>query len=930
MTSLKNVQNFFILPVKLFFHSDEVAFNRESLGSLFTDEAGRITRYEYDEWLNLTRTVYPDGSEVSSEYEHTYNRKISETDENGVVTRYQYDAAGNLTQKTEAEGTAEERIIDYTYNTDGNLLTITRRGQGGNPDAITEMTYDAVGNLTSVTDPQGGITQFTEHDAMGNVLKKIDARGKTWLYEYDDAGRLTRVTDPLSHATEMFYDAVGNKIREVDPEGRERQFEYDSRNNMIQSTVLVDPADETKNLVTRFEYDAEWRLLKQIDPEGKEVLYTYDADGRLAATTDGAGNVISMEYAEGEAGCASCGAGTGAADQPSRIVYPTFEKTFNYDARGRKTVETDVLSETEALTTSFSFDPGGNLIAKTDKNNKTTGYAYDALNRLATVTDPLLNDTTYTYDERDNLVALTDAESQTTQFEYDLNNRLVKETRPMGQETHYDYDDAGNLVEKIDAKNQRTEYNYDDAGRLEQINYFSSDDPVNPVKTVVFTYDLAGNLTGYDDGTTSAVYAYDPAGRKVSETVAYTQTLSLGYTYQYYKNGLKKTFTGQDGVTYTYTYDEANRLTGVQIPNTGMITVSAYDWNRPSEMTLPGGTKRTYTYDPLLRIKQITAKDPGQNTVLDYAYSYDTMDNITEKTTGHGAYDYGYDDLYRLVSTDNPSQADEAYSYDGVGNRLTSAEYDDWDYNPNNELQAYDGVTFEYDKNGNTVRKTDNGVVTEYVYNTEDRLVEVRKSGSLTASYYYDPFGSRLWKDVGGVRTYFIYADEGLVAETDGSGAVTKTYGYKPGSTWTTDPLFMKEGGKYYFYHNDHLGTPQKMTAVNGAVVWAALYSSFGEAQLLPMSTVENNLRFAGQYYDSETGLHYNYYRYYDPKSGRYFRKDPIGAIGGINIYLYSLSNPNLYSDPFGLKVEGRCTYVSGGEHAKSGAVMVWTSRGRA
>ena len=609
-----------------------------------------------------------------------------------------------------------------------------------------------------------------------------------------------------------------------------------------------------------------------------------------------------MEYAEGEAGCASCGTGTGTADQPSRIVYPTFEKIFGYDARGRKTAETDVLSETEALTTSFSFDPAGNLVARTDKGNKTTGYAYDALNRLVTVTDPLLNDTTYTYDERDNLIALTDAENQTTHFEYDRNNRLVTEARSLGEATLYEYDHAGNLVEKTDAKDQRTAYTYDDAGRLVQIDYFAADPPAAPVKTVVFSYDRAGNLTGYDDGTTSAVYAYDPAGRKVSETVAYTQGLSLGYTYEYYKNGLKKTFTGPDGVIYTYSYDEANRLTGIQIPDTGMITVSAYDWNRPAEMTLPGGTRRTYAYDPLMRIRQITTRDPGQNTVLDYSYTYDNMDNITEKATEHGAYDYGYDDLYRLVSADNPTQDDEAYTYDGVGNRLTSAEHADWDYNANNELEGYDGVTFAYDANGNTTRKTDDGVVTEYVYNTEDRLSEVRDgSGSLIVSYYYDPFGRRLWKDVGGVRTYFFYADEGLVAEADGSGTKTKTYGYKPGSTWTTDPLFMTEGGKYYFYHNDHLGTPQKMTAVNGAVVWEARYSSFGESQVLLTSTVENNLRFPGQYYDEETRLHYNWHRYYNPIIGKYLRTDPIGLEGGDNLYLYTKNNPIILTDPYGL-----------------------------
>jgi RHS repeat-associated protein len=171
----------------------------------------------------------------------------------------------------------------------------------------------------------------------------------------------------------------------------------------------------------------------------------------------------------------------------------------------------------------------------------------------------------------------------------------------------------------------------------------------------------------------------------------------------------------------------------------------------------------------------------------------------------------------------------------------------------------------------------------------------------LISSYYYDPFGRRLWKEVAGVRTYFVYADEGLVAEVDVAGNVVRSYGYKPGSTWSTDPLFMKVGGEYYFYQNDHLGTPQKLTAVNGAVVWSTKYSSFGEADVGISSSITNNLGFAGQYFDSETGLHYNWHRYYDPKTGRYLTPDPIGLQGGINLYAYVLNDPINAVDPLGL-----------------------------
>lgn len=144
-------------------------------------------------------------------------------------------------------------------------------------------------------------------------------------------------------------------------------------------------------------------------------------------------------------------------------------------------------------------------------------------------------------------------------------------------------------------------------------------------------------------------------------------------------------------------------------------------------------------------------KDLGKNILLNYQYNYDRMDNITDKITQHGDYGYGYDDLYRLTTVDNTETADlddEGFTYDKVGNRLTSAEtMGDWGYNGNNELTGYDDAAFEYDANGNMAKKTVDGVVTSYVYNIEDRLTEVWNgeagSGSLTATYYYDPLGRR-------------------------------------------------------------------------------------------------------------------------------------------------------------------------------------------
>ncbi|MCD4677664.1 MAG: RHS domain-containing protein, partial [Desulfobacula sp.] len=421
-----------------------------------------------------------------------------------------------------------------------------------------------------------------------------------------------------------------------------------------------------------------------------------------------------------------------------------------------------------------------------------------------------------------------------------------------------------------------------------------------------FDYDIACNLLKKTDRRQKEThYVYDDLNRKLAETINFGPfEKTLAYTW--YKNNLKKTFTAPGSTTYQYAYNESNQLSGIEIPGLGTIFHGSYKWTRPETTLLPGGSSNTRTYDALMRTQSITIKDPGSNPIMEYSYTFDPMDNITAKTTEHGDYQYTYDNLYRLTESDNPEipeLADETFIYDPVGNRLTSSDTTgDWTYNNNNELETRDNTSYVYDANGNMTQKTVSGVVTMFFYNLEDRLERVEtESGTIIAAYGYDPFGRRLWKEVSGTRTYYCYSDEGLIGEYDAAGTEIKAYGWKPGSTWGTDPLFMKIGTEYYFYHNDHLGTPQKMTAVNGAVVWSAKYSSFLKANVDPLSIITNNLRAGGQYYDDETGLHYNYQRYYDPIIGRYIKEDPIGFDGGINFYNYVFSNPTSLFDPYGL-----------------------------
>ena len=121
------------------------------------------------------------------------------------------------------------------------------------------------------------------------------------------------------------------------------------------------------------------------------------------------------------------------------------------------------------------------------------------------------------------------------------------------------------------------------------------------------------------------------------------------------------------------------------------------------------------------------------------------MDNIVNKATEHGPYAYNYDSLYRLVRAEGGPLTAESFSYDPVGNRLASSAANNWTYNANNELQSYNGASFQFDLNGNTTQKNDNGTIQNFLYNEDDRLTEVKDgNGTLIATYYYDPFGRRV------------------------------------------------------------------------------------------------------------------------------------------------------------------------------------------
>ncbi|MCH5501586.1 RHS repeat-associated core domain-containing protein, partial [Pseudomonas syringae] len=167
-------------------------------------------------------------------------------------------------------------------------------------------------------------------------------------------------------------------------------------------------------------------------------------------------------------------------------------------------------------------------------------------------------------------------------------------------------------------------------------------------------------------------------------------------------------------------------------------------------------------------------------------------------------------------------------------------------------------------------------------------------------SYKYDAFGRRIEKTVDGHTTEFLWQGERLIAESADNRY--RTYIYEPG---TFRPLAMLDGegplkATPFYYQLDHLGTPQELTDYSGEIMWSAKYRAYGNLATLDIAEIDNPLRFQGQYFDAETGLHYNRHRYYNPGTGRFLTPDPIKLAGGLNNYQY-VPNPTGWVDPLGL-----------------------------
>ncbi len=738
-------------------------------------------------------------------------------------------------------------LIAFTYDANGNVLTID--GPRTDVSDVTTFTYDAMGNRATMSvDPDGAgpapaqVTQFTS---------------------YDNSGRILSMTDPNGIVTDMTYDARGR---------------------LLTRTVAAGTGSAA---TTTFEYDGVGNVTKIVLPSNNELNYTYDAAQRLTRITDRQGHYIQYTL--------------------DNLGNRTKEEVFQNNGTLRRT-QTRVFDQLSRMIQSiggenqlsvFGYDGNGNQISVLDPLNRNSTSEYDGLQRLIKQTDPDTNDTQYAYDARDNLTSVTDPRGLTTTYTYNGLDDLTQLTSPDTGTTTYTYDDAGNRTSQTDARNITTNYKYDALNRLIQIEY-----PGQAGLNIDFIYDTIcvhckGRLREIQDNTGRYVYAYSRLGEvTLARRVSQGQIYDTRYTYDKAGNNTKITYPS--GKEIQYVYNSIKRVKEVKLIDGATTTTLANNivyrmFGPMQKVEFGNGLITTSNYD--MDYRQLNSRTLP---LIDYRYIYDEANNITSwrniANTSENQ-DFIYDNLDRLTSADG-NYGLINYTYDAVGNRLTKTDNgntDTYAYKPTrhhlDDITDANSVVTDYN---HTAAGSINRIGTDtYGYSKTGRMANAI-IGGIKTTYRYDGKGQRTLKteDATGNKTLYHYDEAGqLIAETQADGTTIREYIYLNGQ-----PIAMLENNNLYYYHLDHLGTPQMMTDATQTVVWQANYDPFGNATVA-VNTVTNNIRFPSQYFDSETGLHYNILRDYDPGTGRYMQSDSIGLTGGLNTYLYALANSTRYID---------------------------------
>ncbi len=735
--------------------------------------------------------------QLKYQFEGSTGRLLGVADRNGNQTKLGYAAKGLLETITDPAG----RKITLAYNAEG--LVESAKDPMGN---TVKYAYEE-GTLAKVTLPGEAKSRWQYHyDGFHEMTSMTDGRGGTTSNEYDGSRRVTTQTDPAEHKLKFEYESFHTKITNNTTGGVTDErftsddepltitrgfgtasastttFAYDASNDLLSVT-------DGNNHKTKYTYDTTANRTSMVDPDEHETKWAYNTTHDIVATTTPNGEQTKItrdSHGNAETVARPAPGGltqtTTYAYEPNgnlKSVVDPLKHTWSYEynTQGDRTGETD--PENDKRTFAYNEDsqetstvsPSGNVKGG-EPSKFTTKIERDQQGRQLKITDPIAHTVKYTYDGDGNVATVTDANSHTTTYTYNADNRKTIVKEPEGNTTETGYDGEGRVTTQTDGNKHTTTYTRNPLGEITEIK-----DPIGRVTKK--EYDAAGNLIALIDAAgRTTKYTYDPANRL--KEVVYSDGVTPTVKYEYDAGGNRIQMTDGTGKT-TYIYDQLDRLIA-STDGHGDSTGYEYDLaSNQTKLTYPGGSLVTRAYDNAGRLLSVT--DPSKNTTT---FTYNPNSDLTTTTFPKGtgeqdktAYNNA-DQQTKITMTGNSLKvlASVAYTRDGDGQvtsttttGLPGTASTSETYDTNNRLKKAGSTAYTYDAANNPTKLGSN-------LSTYDNASQVKTSGATT--YTYDQLGERTSATPKGAQTTtFGYDQAGNLTQVKQSKAsLNDTYTY--------------------------------------------------------------------------------------------------------------------------------------------------------
>ncbi|HEY0922273.1 RHS repeat-associated core domain-containing protein [Rheinheimera pacifica] len=889
------------------------------------DSLGNYLQLYYDRFNRLSRIDYTRKRGIELYYnaagQLSHIEAVEQTNEGlkplGVVlARYHYDEQHDLISATEQAGQTEH----YAYK--GHLLAVRQRAsgfkhyfswQGEGPSARCSRNwgddgyydysfeYDDSQRLTTSTDSRGQRWQYFHNDR-NQLIKKVAPDGATWLYSWNSLGKKSAETAPDGGITRYYFNEQGQLITVEQPDGAISHFQY---NELGQRCGYTDA--EGRSWLR--DYTAGGLLKAETRPDGSISRYQYNQDGQLVQLQHADGRL--EQYLWNDEGQLLA---RKRADALTR---------YSYDKLGRLNGMVDaaaLVSEYQrndagkiisvrqypeqqpelAITEQFSYDAAGRLISKRNAATEQTQWLYEGLSQPAQQVLPDGSNLQYEYDKERNLTAIMRSDGARYQLDYDGQERPVKLQGFDGRVQQYQYDISGNVSALQDGSKRQLRVKRDSRGRIiEQTALYGQQLSSNH-----FHYDKLGRPLRASNAQRKLRFAYHANGQLSEHWQDDWRTV-----HQYNNTGLRQSTLLPDGAVLDYRYNEHGQLAQLALNQQPLLWRSFDAAGREIAREYSSGLQLKQKFDAFNRLtfQQWHSANNGANTseAAQRQYSYSALHQLIKVTDNQqGDTEYQYNNLDQLVSKthSNDASQNEQHQWDSFGNPCGKGI----EVKQDRLLRCHD-KQYQYDDSGNQLTSTGPGNRQQREFNGFNQLTALStdnpENGNAVTRYEYDAFGRRSAKITAAGRTDYLWEGNTLIGEY--CQGEFSWYIFEPNSN---KPLALVKQGLVYFYQLDQIGTPLSLTDSENNIVWQAHYSVFGKA-MVTVSKIDNPIRFQGQYFDSESGLHYNHFRYYDPETGRFISQDPIGLLGGINHYQYAPNHIN-WIDPLGLSCKENAVNV--------------------